>query len=250
MGVGSGRRGMRAAVVGRDGVLMQVGGLRPYARSAQTSGPHGLCAADGRVVCLDVVRWLAPVDAIDESVLGRCTGPVLDVGCGPGRFVHALAERGTAAMGLDIAETAVELTRGRGLPAVLRSVFAPIPGEGRWPTVLLMDGNIGIGGDPAHLLERIHTLLAPTGLLIVETHADAHADEQLAVRFSMNGESIGPALAWANVGLLPLLRYAGALGFEVPEVWTVGGRTFAALGGHGTAARGRASEPVRAAAVR
>jgi SAM-dependent methyltransferase len=208
---------------------MQAGALRPYERSLQTSGPLGLCAADGRVISLDVARWLAPVDSIDETVLERCTGPVLDVGCGPGRFVHALAERGTAAMGLDIAETAVELTRRRGLPAVLRSVFAPIPGEGRWPTVLLMDGNIGIGGDPARLLGRIHTLLAPMGRLIVETHPDAHADEQLAVRFSQQGESIGPAFAWAHVGLLSLLRYAHALGYGVPEVWTVDERTFASL---------------------
>ncbi|MEP7179290.1 MAG: methyltransferase domain-containing protein [Pseudonocardiales bacterium] len=208
---------------------MQAGALRPYEHSLQTSGPLGLCAGDGRIISLDVARWLAPVDAIDETVLGRCTGPVLDVGCGPGRFVHALAERGTAALGLDIAETAVELTRGRGLPAVLRSVFAPIPGEGRWPTVLLMDGNIGIGGDPARLLARIRVLLAPTGRLIVETHADAHADEQLAVRFSRHGRSIGPAFAWAHIGLLPLLRYAGVLGYGVSEAWAVEGRTFASL---------------------
>ncbi|MDQ2749064.1 MAG: class I SAM-dependent methyltransferase [Actinomycetota bacterium] len=208
---------------------MQAGALRPYEDSLQTSGALGLCADDGRVISLDVARWLAPVDAIDQTVLSRCAGPVLDVGCGPGRFVRALAEHGTAAMGVDIAETAVALTRGRGLPAVLRSVFAPIPGEGRWPTVLLMDGNIGIGGDPARLLERVRALLAPAGRLIVETHPDTHADEQLSVRFSRGGDSIGPTFAWAHVGLLPLVRYAGALGFGVPVAWTAGGRTFASL---------------------
>lgn len=208
---------------------MQAGALRPYEHSLRTAGPLGLCADDGRVISLDVARWLAPVDKTDETVLTRCTGPVLDVGCGPGRFVAALAERGVAAMGVDIAETAVALTRRRGLPAVLRSVFAPIPGEGRWPTVLLMDGNIGIGGDPGRLLERVRTLLAPTGRLIVETHPDAHADEYLAVRFRQHGEPIGPTFDWAHVGLLPLLRYTGALGYGVPEVWAGDGRTFASL---------------------
>ena len=208
---------------------MQAGALRPYEHSLRTAGPLGLCAADGRVISLDVARWLAPVDDVDHSVLARCTGPVLDVGCGPGRFVAALGERGVAAMGLDIAETAVTLTRRQGLPAVLRSVFAPIPGEGRWPTVLLMDGNIGISGDPRRLLERVRSLLAPSGRLIVETHSDAHIDEHLTVRFSRHGESIGPTFGWSHVGLLPLLRYTGALGYGVPEVWSAGGRTFAAL---------------------
>jgi SAM-dependent methyltransferase len=208
---------------------MQAGALRPYEHSLRTAGPLGLCAGDGRVISLDVARWLAPVDDADETVLARCTGPALDVGCGPGRFVAALAERGTAAMGLDIAETAVSLNRRRGLPAVLRSVFAPVPGEGRWPTVLLMDGNIGIGGDPHRLLGRVRTLLAPTGQLLVETHPDAHADEQLEVRFRQHGAAIGPSFAWAHVGLQALLRDATASGYGGPDVWSAGGRTFAAL---------------------
>ena len=33
-------------------------------------------------------------------------------------------------------------------------MFEPLPGEGRWGTVLLLDGNVGIGGDPVALLER------------------------------------------------------------------------------------------------
>ncbi|PZS18470.1 MAG: SAM-dependent methyltransferase [Pseudonocardiales bacterium] len=208
---------------------MQSGALRPYEHSLRTAGPLGLCAEDGRVISLDIARWLAPVDATDETVLAQCTGPVLDVGCGPGRFVAALAERGIATMGLDIAETAVSLTRRRGLPAVLRSVFAPIPGEGRWPTVLLMDGNIGIGGNPHRLLNRVRSLLASDGRLVVETHPDAHADEQLAVRFSQHGEPIGPTFAWAHLGVLPLVRYAAALGYGVPEAWSAGGRTFVSL---------------------
>ena len=133
------------------GGLMEPGALAPYESALldDTRPLLALHAADGTVVALDVARWLAPTDACDESVLDRCTGPVLDVGCGPGRFVSALTDRGIAALGVDIAETAVALARGRGLAAMVRSVFSDLPGEGRWPTVLLMDGNIGIGGDPA-----------------------------------------------------------------------------------------------------
>ena len=41
--------------------------------------------------------------AADEAVLDRAQAPVLDVGCGPGRHVLALARRGHLALGVDIA---------------------------------------------------------------------------------------------------------------------------------------------------
>jgi hypothetical protein len=38
--------------------------------------------------------------------------------------------------------------------------------------VLLLDGNIGIGGDPHRLLRRVRELLTPTGRLLVELDVD------------------------------------------------------------------------------
>lgn len=209
---------------------MELGALAPYELALRTAGPLGLRTEDGRVVALDVARWLGAADESDETILDRCFGPVLDVGCGPGRFVSSLNARGIAALGVDIAETAVALTRGQGLPALLRSVFADLPGEGRWPTVLLIDGNIGIGGDPLRLLTRIRSLLAPGGTLIVETHADHACDDLLEVRFTARGVAVGPPFDWANVGRSALLRYAGRAGYGVDELWSSGGRAFAALG--------------------
>ena len=178
---------------------------------------------------LDVGRWLAPPDAVDESVLDRCRGPVLDVGCGPGRFVSALAFRGVASLGVDISETAVALARGQGFPALLRSVFGALPGEGRWPTVLLMDGNIGIGGDPRRLLERIRRLLQPQGEVVVEVTAPDDADAVLDVSFTEGGRPVGPSFAWAAVGRRALTRYAEQAGYRIGEAWSTGGRSFVVL---------------------
>jgi SAM-dependent methyltransferase len=205
------------------------GALRPYEQSLRAAGRLALVDGDGRQVSLNVARWLAPADPADDTVLARCAAPVLDVGCGPGRLVRALSERGVACLGLDIAETAVWITRGRGVPALLRNVFAPVPGEGRWPTVLLMDGNVGIGGDPGRLLARVAGLLATDGRVIVETDPDPALDLASTVRFLVEGRPVGPSFGWAEIGLEALRRHAERAGLYPAEVWSAGGRSFTTL---------------------
>jgi SAM-dependent methyltransferase len=208
---------------------MQAGALRPYERSLMTREPLRLHHADGGATLLEIDRYLDPADAADRSALARAVGPVLDVGCGPGRIVAALADQGMLTLGIDIAETAVAITRARGLNALRRNVFARLPGEGRWSTIVLLDGNIGIGGDPVRLLTRVRALLAPTGRVLVETHSNPRADEQLIVRFARSGAPLGPSFPWAHVGLSALHRYADRLDFAVDETWESTGRTFAVL---------------------
>lgn len=120
---------------------------------------------------LDLRTWARAIDSAERSLLAALAGPVLDVGCGPGRLVAALTERGVAALGIDIAPIATELAMNDDAPILGYSVFERLPGEGRWPTVLLFDGNIGIGGDPMRLLTRIRDLLATGGTAIVEVAA-------------------------------------------------------------------------------
>jgi SAM-dependent methyltransferase len=123
---------------------------------------------------LSMGRWLggdaSTVDdrQVDESMVQLCTGPTIDVGCGPGRFTAALADLGVPALGVDISTTAVDMTIARGGMALHGDVFAPVPGCGQWSQVLLADGNIGIGGDPTRMLQRARELLHPRGTVIAE----------------------------------------------------------------------------------
>lgn len=112
--------------------------------------------------------WRALAGEADRAVLAHCHGPTIDIGCGPGRMTEALALAGHAVLGIDVVPEAVRQTRSRGVPALRRSVFDRVPGEGRWETALLADGNIGIGGDPVSLLERAGELVAAHGRIVVD----------------------------------------------------------------------------------
>ncbi len=155
---------------------------------------------DGGTLDLDVERWRAAPDRHESALLARLVDPVLDVGCGPGRVPHALAASGRLALGIDPAPAAAHEAARRGAPVLRRSVFAPLPGEGRWGTVLLLDGNVGIGGDPVTLLRRCRELLRPGGHLIAEVGAPGKPTGPLTVRVEA-GAHAGPWFAWAVVGV-------------------------------------------------
>ncbi|MFG3407126.1 class I SAM-dependent methyltransferase [Streptomyces sp. NPDC048142] len=217
-------------------------GADPYANALRTGrGPLFLRRSDGWLLPLDVERWCSGAGSADLSALHRCEGPVLDIGCGPGRLVAELASLGHRALGIDVSEAAVARTRGLGGAALLRSVFEPLPGEGRWGTLLLLDGNIGIGGDPAALLDRATDLLGAGGLLIAET-APVDVDERVRVRLddgrggpdgrtapATGHDGDAEPFPWARIGTPALLRYARAGGWRTADQWGAQGRTFVSL---------------------
>jgi SAM-dependent methyltransferase len=188
--------------------------------------PHAHRAAE--LIPLDVERWCAAPDAADAGVLHRCTGPVLDVGCGPGRLVAALVTRGVPALGVDVSPAAVTRTRRNGGVALRRSVFDRLPSEGRWGTVLLMDGNVGIGGDPAVLLARLRDLVLPGGRLLAEA-VDDDVNERLTVRVEDAHGRHGRPFAWARVGTTGLLHAAEATGWILTGRWSTDSRPFVEL---------------------
>ena len=187
-----------------------------------------LRCADGRSLPLAAERWHTAPDSADATVLRRCRGAVLDVGCGPGRMVGRLTALGIRALGIDIDGAAVDGALDRGGSALRRSVFEPLPGEGRWHTLLLIDGNIGIGGDPGALLRRLAELASSDGTLLVETEP-AETDERLTVRLHDGGSPRGPAFPWARLGPRALRRHAADAGWRSTDEWRAGGRAFTEL---------------------
>lgn len=183
-----------------------------------------LCFADGAAA--DGDRWGAPVDPVDRRVLDAVREPVLDVGCGPARHTIALSERGMVAMGIDITPPALDRARRSGAAVLERSVFEHVPGAGRWASALLLDGNIGIGGDAVTLLRRLRELLAPDGRIVAELDADVAPPS--AARLEVEGRA-GPWFAWRPVGLDEIAEVAGTSGMTVTSRWSDTGRHFCVL---------------------
>jgi SAM-dependent methyltransferase len=205
------------------------GGARPWAAALRGAAARLELVRDdaaGLPEPLDVQRWRAEADDVDRALLDGLDGPLLDLGCGPGRMVRAALDAGLPAWGVDADAAAVAVCRASGLPVLRRDVFDPLPLEGRWATLLLLDGNVGIGGDVAALLARCAALLQPGGRLVVEAHADPTRDVAALWRVRGAGGASEP-FPWSQVGLPALLRAAGA--FEVESVEERGGRTFARL---------------------
>ena len=206
-----------------------IGALDLYARALEDPRlPLLACGSGGAGQPLGVSRWLGPVTAVDRRALGRVLGPVLDVGCGPGRHVRALAHRGVLAVGVDISAAAVSLARSRGTLALRASVFDHIPGAGSWRSALLLDGNIGIGGCPTLLLRRIGSLLAPAGEVLIEL-ADPGTGVALQKLRLEHGAMRSNWFSWASVGIEAIQGPAAQAGFDVADRWSDDDRHFGLL---------------------
>ena len=171
----------------------------------------------GRRRPLHAARWTGSTDATDHFVLAHCVGATIDLGCGPGRMAAELTRQGHRVVGVDISATAVRHARQRGVVALRRDVMSRLPGEGRWQTALLADGNIGIGGDPSALLTRVHGLVAPGGRIVVDlappgTGLRVHS-LQLAV-----GDVYSTPFPWAQVDGESLRPVADEAGLSLDEV--------------------------------
>lgn len=205
------------------------GGAEPYAHALRGTADVLYLRGGGVDAALDLARWRAAADPVDLRLLAGSDGPVLDVGCGPGRMVRAARDLGLDAWGIDVSEAAVRHARLAGTPVLLGSVFDRVLPERHWGSVLLVDGNIGIGGDVRALLRRCRRLISRTGAIVVELHGDDDRHHRFHGRVVDEAGRESGAFPWAEIGLAALVPVAERLGLEVDQDWVDGGRLFCTL---------------------
>jgi SAM-dependent methyltransferase len=200
-----------------------------YGTLLEEPAPALLRHEDGTVAPLALDRFLGRTSIADEFVASIANGPVLDVGCGPGRLLDALERHGTWALGVDRSRAAVGLARQQRRRVIHRDVFGPLPATGQWGTVLLLDGNVGIGGDPTALFERVSPLLRPGGRILAEVDPPGAATTCGRVRLE-TPRTTSTWFRWASVGHDGAASVAAAAGLAVQETLCTEGRWFAFLG--------------------
>lgn len=116
---------------------------------------------DGFINAGDPARYFGGVDSWSQqeaAVLPHARGRVLDVGCGAGRHLLALRERGLRASGVDPSPGAVAVCRERGLDAAEGDIDHPPAGP--FDTFLLFGNNLGLLGSPEAAPGRLAALAA------------------------------------------------------------------------------------------
>ena len=197
--------------------------------SLLTASPVVLRADTGELLELDLGRWHDPATDEEVDLLATVDGPVIDLGCGPGRLVVHLASQRVLALGVDSSPSAIALARMRGASVLERDIFGALPGEGRWRTALLFDGNIGIGGDPARLLRRCRQLTGGRGAVIAEVQPPGTGWRRHTAWFERDGRR-SESFAWAVVGADAIAELARKAGLQLAALAPTGsGRWFARL---------------------
>jgi SAM-dependent methyltransferase len=179
---------------------------------------------------LPMDSWTREADESDHLLLDECVGATVDIGCGPGRLSARLVELGHTVLGIDVVHEAVRRTRDRGASAIVRDVYDTLPGEGRWETALLADGNIGISGDPVGLLRRVSELLHPRGRVVVEVGSPGTGLHTVWATLECDQTRSRP-FRWSMVGADVIHEIADKAGMTVSDLRERSGRWCAVLAG-------------------
>jgi SAM-dependent methyltransferase len=107
---------------------------------------------------------------VERDAMAHVTGRVLDIGCGAGRFMLWLRDRGHDVVGIETSPGAVETCRRRGLTEVHAMSLSEVSNRlGMFDTFLLLGGNLGLLGDRAEatrLLGLLGQVASPGAKLI------------------------------------------------------------------------------------
>jgi SAM-dependent methyltransferase len=145
-------------------------------------------ADDGtRVPAMHPEWFFQPVDLWDppeRELLADLAGPVLDLGAGAGRAALHLQEQGLEVAAVESSPGAAEVCRRRGIVDVRVHDLTDPPADRPWQAVLLLCGNLGLGGswDGNRRLLALLAERCPPGAVLVGDSVDGRPRPQVRLR--------------------------------------------------------------------
>jgi len=109
---------------------------------------------------------------LEASMLDACRGRVLDAGCGPGRVLRVLADRGHEVLGVDASPGAVAVAREwTGQPVIVGDMHRLPIAAGSARSAVFLGTHVGAPGS----IEGVRALLAECDRILVDDAAgDGH----------------------------------------------------------------------------
>ena len=177
---------------------------------------------------------------VEKRALEWVKGRVLDVGCGPGRHLLWLQEKGFTVTGIDVSPLAVEVARLRGARdcRVMDARSLRFPPDS-FETIIMMGNNFGIAGGvegTREMLRGFHRITTEEGIIIATSRDPLDTDNPrhlayhernrqrgrppglVTIRFEFRGE-VGP---WFDLFLATpeeMAEIAASAGWGVKEVY-------------------------------
>jgi SAM-dependent methyltransferase len=136
-------------------------------------------------------RWRGHERGAMRWVRGR----TLDVGCGAGRVVLHLQDRGMDVVGFDLSPLAIEVCRRRGATNVeVRSISHVGSDMGTFDTIVMLGGNFGLLGSRnrgRRLLRRLASMTNDGARLVAATRDPYVTDDEADLAYLRRNERRG-----------------------------------------------------------
>lgn len=107
---------------------------------------------------------------LEQNALDKCTGKVLDVGCGAGSHALYLQQKGVDVTAIDISAHAVETAKKRGVKQAFHQDLMTV--SEKFDTILLLMNGTGIFQTLAQTsayLQKLKLLLNPGGQILIDS---------------------------------------------------------------------------------
>lgn len=116
----------------------------------------------------DFVEW----SQVEQRLLAKLDGTVLEIGCNRGEHLRYLQERGVKVTGIDISPSTIQLAREASVKNCLVMDARKMKFKRKFDTVLILYYGFGLGGtveNQKQLLRRLYRLTTESGQIITSS---------------------------------------------------------------------------------